>query len=128
MTLANAPHVGKDARISAPDLPDGESGIFLRRGLDRGVAKPPDGKINQSFPSARTRSPDGAKRNPGAGRKPCSWIAPRSIRATLTAPPVRMSKLMEAEIALISRASGPKSVPVDCFIFGDQSYAFTDST
>jgi len=36
MTLANAPHMGKDARISASDLPDGTSEIFLRRRLDSG--------------------------------------------------------------------------------------------
>jgi hypothetical protein len=35
MTLRNAPLSGRDARTSAPDLPDVLSGIFLRGGLDR---------------------------------------------------------------------------------------------
>jgi hypothetical protein len=35
MTLANAPSVARDARLSAPDLPDGEREIFLLTGLDR---------------------------------------------------------------------------------------------
>jgi hypothetical protein len=46
MTLANAPHVGRDAGISASDLPDGESQIFLRRGMDRPIQKLPDGQIS----------------------------------------------------------------------------------
>jgi len=33
--VGQRPSVGKDAQTSAPDLPDGTSGIFLRRGLDR---------------------------------------------------------------------------------------------
>ena len=35
MTLANAPLSARDARLNAPDLPDGTSGIFFARGLDR---------------------------------------------------------------------------------------------
>src|SRR4030081_3401955 len=46
MTLANAPSVGKDARTSAPDLPDGTSKIFLRIGLDSRPAEQPDGQIS----------------------------------------------------------------------------------
>ncbi len=34
VTMANAPLSGRDARICRDDLPDGESGIFLQRGLD----------------------------------------------------------------------------------------------
>jgi hypothetical protein len=45
MTLANAPHVGRDAAISASDLPDGESQIFLQRGMDRPIQKLPDEQI-----------------------------------------------------------------------------------
>ena len=33
--VGQRPSVGKDARISAPDLPDGTSGIFFLEGLDR---------------------------------------------------------------------------------------------
>jgi hypothetical protein len=40
--VGQRPSVGKDARTSAPDLPDGTSGIFLRMGLDRGGGKLPD--------------------------------------------------------------------------------------
>jgi hypothetical protein len=36
MTLRNAPLSGRDARSNAPDLPDGESGIFLRGGTGLG--------------------------------------------------------------------------------------------
>jgi hypothetical protein len=35
MTLANAPLSARDGRLSATDLPDGESQIFLRMGMDR---------------------------------------------------------------------------------------------
>jgi hypothetical protein len=45
MTLANAPLWLETTRVSATDLPDGASGIFLQMGLDRGVAKQPDGQI-----------------------------------------------------------------------------------
>jgi hypothetical protein len=34
MTLANAPLSARDARLNAPDLPDGTSEIFLRRHVD----------------------------------------------------------------------------------------------
>ena len=46
--VGQRPSVGKDARTSAPDLPDGTSKIFFARGLDRWVAKRPDGQINRS--------------------------------------------------------------------------------
>src|SRR6476620_11243229 len=39
MTLRNAPLSGRDGRISASDLPDVLSGIFLAEGLDRRAAK-----------------------------------------------------------------------------------------
>ena len=45
MTLANAPRVGKDARLCARDLPDGTSEIFLQMYLDRIFRTPPDGQI-----------------------------------------------------------------------------------
>jgi hypothetical protein len=40
--VGQRPSVGKDARTSAPDLPDVLSEIFLQTGLDRGVGKWPD--------------------------------------------------------------------------------------
>jgi hypothetical protein len=46
MTLRNAPLSGRDGRISASDLPDGASEIFLQKGMDGAVAKLPDGQIS----------------------------------------------------------------------------------
>ena len=57
MTLRNAPLSGRDARINAPDLPDVLSEIFLQTGLDRRVAKLPDGQITPiKSPARRTAS------------------------------------------------------------------------
>jgi hypothetical protein len=55
MTLANAPLSARDARLNAADLPDGTSEIFFADGLDRGVAKQPDGQI--SLATVRARKP-----------------------------------------------------------------------
>jgi hypothetical protein len=43
MTLANAPLSARDARPSAPDLPDGTSEIFFAEGMDSILAASPDG-------------------------------------------------------------------------------------
>jgi hypothetical protein len=45
MTLRNTPLSGRNVRISAPDLPDVLSEIFLQKGLEKGVSKLPDGQI-----------------------------------------------------------------------------------
>jgi hypothetical protein len=41
MTLRNAPLSARDGRLSAPDLPDMLSEIFLRKGLDRQMSDLP---------------------------------------------------------------------------------------
>jgi hypothetical protein len=45
MTLRNAPLSGRDTRSNAPDLPDGESKIFLQSRLDTILAPVPVGQI-----------------------------------------------------------------------------------
>jgi hypothetical protein len=45
MTLANAPLWLETARVSATDLPDGASEIFLLRGLDSPSGEQPVGQI-----------------------------------------------------------------------------------
>jgi hypothetical protein len=59
--VGQRPSPGKDAGSSASDLPDGTSGIFFARGLDRGVRKQPDGQIrcarNDCPTTQRRRAP-----------------------------------------------------------------------
>jgi hypothetical protein len=54
MTLANAPLSARDARTSAPDLPDGTSEIFLQAALDtpqfEGDPDLPVGRASASSP------------------------------------------------------------------------------
>jgi hypothetical protein len=46
VTIAKRPSlVAQDGPASKADLPDGESGIFLRNGLDKRTEKLPDGQI-----------------------------------------------------------------------------------
>jgi len=52
LTMANAPLSGRDARICRDDLPDGESEIFLQKGLDN----PMDGQITD-LPVGRRNPP-----------------------------------------------------------------------
>jgi len=47
LTMANAPLSGRDARMCRDDLPDGESEIFLREGLDRLMGDLPVGHNQQ---------------------------------------------------------------------------------
>jgi len=56
MTLRNAPLSGQDAGISAPDLPDVLSKIFLRRGLDSQMSDLPVEPIGRPQP-ARSHRP-----------------------------------------------------------------------
>jgi len=46
VTMANAPLVGRDAKSSRCDLGGVKTEIFLQRGLDTPVNKPPDGQIS----------------------------------------------------------------------------------
>ena len=52
MTLANAPLWLETARVSATDLPDGASGIFLQRGLDGQMTDLPVGQSLRSCEAA----------------------------------------------------------------------------
>jgi hypothetical protein len=45
VTMANAPLVGWDGQSSRSDLGCVKTEIFLQRGLDTPVNKPPDGQI-----------------------------------------------------------------------------------
>ena len=60
--VGQRPSVGKDARTSAPDLPDGTSAIFLRERLDRANhIDPPQqiGVLQQSYRAAPHPKPWG---------------------------------------------------------------------
>src|SRR5229473_7136258 len=48
VTIAIRPSVGWDAKSSRCDLGWAETGIFLQRGLDTPVNKPPDGQITRT--------------------------------------------------------------------------------
>src|SRR5216684_3305221 len=52
VTMANAPLVGWDAKSSRCDLGGVKTEIFLQRGLDTRVNKPPDGQISGLSASA----------------------------------------------------------------------------
>jgi hypothetical protein len=55
------PSSGQDGGTSSFDLPDGESEIFLQRGLDRILLICPSGKVVESSQENRLRrQPDGA--------------------------------------------------------------------
>jgi hypothetical protein len=49
VTIANRPSVGQDGRLSAPDLPDMLSEIFLQKGLDSESGNYPTGKSDRQF-------------------------------------------------------------------------------
>ena len=56
--VGQRPSVGKDARTSAPDLPDGTSEIFFAQGLDRNGGDLPVGQNQAAF-----TGPDGLNRH-----------------------------------------------------------------
>jgi hypothetical protein len=64
VTLRNAPLWDGTGRTCRDDLPDGQSGIFLQRGLDRKFSDLPVGQISR--PSAAVRR---ARRNPPTRRR-----------------------------------------------------------
>jgi hypothetical protein len=69
VTIANRPSVGQDGRISAPDLPDMLSEIFLQKGLDRQMSELPVtgkslGPVRQIAPEQLV-IPGRAEREPG---------------------------------------------------------------
>src|ERR1700736_839527 len=51
--VGQRPSVARDARLNAPDLPDGTSEIFSRMGLDKPIQKLPDGHVLGSPRSQR---------------------------------------------------------------------------
>jgi len=95
VTIAIRPSlVARDGRASRADLPVGESGKFLRNGLDSPAAKLPDGQINchatvdVGLPLASDGPGDGYQRAK-AGVKTTSAFGPQPARTAERPHPAR---------------------------------------
>ena len=101
MTLANAPLWLETARVSATDLPDGASEIFLRKGLDGQMTDLPVGQRPALVRSPGAHSPNvhwdiPESAGPSRGSACLDWRTSQSTTVTSEKCHYRRSELREA--------------------------------